>query len=227
MPSTSNTTQPRTNGLAATRRAARGYVVLTMFILAMLSACHSGPRNYLNENDRLRRENLALNEKAVQLEQRVASQNRVIAAQQKQLARKEGLPPPPDGVQRPVPARLEIGSISGGIDTDGDGHDDALRLYLRTRDQQERFIQVIGRVSITAAALPPGSDAVTVATQTVDAAQLDAAYRSGLAGTHYTLQILITGEVPVDVTTLSVSIELKDLLHGQTLRTETALRFQP
>lgn len=211
----------------AQRSGAGGILTLCLAAAVLLTACHAGPRNFLNENDRLRRENLELLESVERHERRIESLNRVIAAQEKQLAAKQDLPPLPEGVQRPVCSRIAIGAFSGGVDTDNDGHDDLLRIYLQTYDQQDRNIVTLARVKVTAAVVPPGEQAVTLATKTWDAKSFDAAYRSSFAGTHHTLEIPIAGNLPAQITQLTVSIELTDLLHSHTLQTQQPLRFTP
>lgn len=154
-------------------------------VFAALPGCRAGGGNFTNENDRLRRENLALSERVEKLDADVRRLETALAiAQREGAAGDENLP---EGVAVPVCAEIRIGKYSGGVDTDGDEVDDALRVYLVTFDQRGRFVQVIGSVRLTAVATVAGESAVTLVTHEMDAKSLDEAYRSGAGGTHYTL----------------------------------------
>jgi len=178
------------------------------------------------ENDRLRAENLQLTQQVEALQQRVAAQTTEIELLKQQAAERAGVEPLPEGLRSPVCTSIEIDGTSGGVDTNEDGVDDAVRLYLRTLDARRRFVQTIARVKVTIAATPPGGEAVTLATETIDAPALDAAYRAGLGGTHYTLIVPVTTAPPDAVSQVSVSIQLDDLVTGATHTTQKLLRWK-
>ncbi len=179
--------------------------------------CSVGPRNFENENDRLRRENLVLKRQAEQLSTEVEALDTALAAAERRNA--AGPASLPEGVRRPVPATLKLGRFSGPVDQDENGQADLLRLYLLTLDTQDRFVQTIGRVQISASVVAAGQPARTILTTRIDAADLDAAYRSGPAGTHYTLELPVPDGVscPMD-RPLHLAIELDDLIHGHQLQ---------
>lgn len=197
----------------------RGGLLLTV---CLLTACSAGPRNFENENDRLRRKVLQLERANQTLARRVRRLETSLAAE-----RREDRPDMlGDDVPLPTAAGLEIGRFSGGIDTDDDRIDDALRIYLRTVDTRGRFVQIVGRARISVVHIPAGGEAVTVGRREIDPESLDAAYRSGIAGTHYTLVCPITGEVPDDTTELTVKVGVTDLQTGAELQTQKSVRFK-
>jgi hypothetical protein len=188
----------------------RRCVLLTLITLA-LPAC-GGVKNFENDNDRLRAENMDLSEKVATLTRENESLRAALAAAQSES--KATKDPLPTGVTKPVLARVEFARFSGGIDTNKDNLDDALRLYILTLDQRDRFVQVIGDAKITVVATRPNADALTVATMSLDAKQLADVYRASFAGTHYTVIVPITTEPPPGTKQLLVHLTLHDRTTG-------------
>lgn len=209
---------PTSNVYAMGRRAlAVGCGALLLFFL--LPACRS---NYLNENDRLRARVMELETQAADLKARTeAAEKRLEVEVQKQSAGQAELP---EGVAPPHTSRIEIIKPSRGADTDGDGQDDAVRIYLATYDQRNRFLQTLATATATIAAVPAGKEAVTVATKEIDAKEFDTAYRAG-GDAHYTLEIPITNPIPQGVDQLTVTLKLTDLLTGATHETQKIVNF--
>ena len=211
------------SSMAGRRRRIRPNARRVGFLLTvgLLAACSPGPRNFENENDRLRRRVLQLEKANDELTTKARRLETALAAEQGE-DRPDALP---DDVPLPRPAGLEIGRFSGGVDTDDDGVDDAVRLYLRPVDPRGRFVQVVGRARISVVRIPPGGEAVTVGRCEIDPGSLDAAYRSGIAGTHYTLVCPVTGDVPDHAIELTVKVGLTDLQTGANLETQQPVRF--
>ncbi len=195
----------------------RGSIFLLLCAFC-LPAC--GPGNYLNDNDRLRAEYLDLTAKVEKLDAELASTRKALEVEQQRTP-----PKLPAGVLRPVTAAVEIGSFSGGIDTNSDGIDNALRIYVKTCDAQNNFLPTVGSAKITAAYIPAGKPAVTVATADIDAQAFQAAYRGGVAGTHYTFVIPVTTAIPADVKELIVSVAVTDLVTGGKFETQKSVRW--
>lgn len=210
---------PPSHLLRRLRLRAAALPLLAAIVLALILPACSGPRNFENENDRLRAENLDLTDRVASLTDRVAGLEEQVEIEQQRAGSDL-----PEGITRPAAVSVKIGGYSGGTDTDGDGDDDALRLYLTTHDARGRFIQTLAEVKVTAAALPPGEDARTVAAAEFDAETFDAAYRSGFTGTHYTLTVPVTDPAPPGTDHLTVRVAVKDVTTG---RTHTAERSVP
>ena len=200
---------------------------LTVWVLAGVvwlgpAGC-GGPRNYLNDNDRLRAANAQLRDQVESLTQRVQQLEQSLIDAQREATAAAG--PLPEDVAVPVCTHLEIGRFSGAADTNGDGADDAVRIYLRTLDTQSRFVQTIAEVRVTIAAIPPGEEAVTVGTIAFEPVQFDAAYRSGMTGTHYTLLCPLNQAVPEGMDSVTARLSLHDLRTGRTLRVESPIAW--
>jgi outer membrane murein-binding lipoprotein Lpp len=186
-------------------------------LVMCLSACSIGPRNFENENDRLRRENLTLKRQVEQLQTEVEAMDAALAAAEQRNT--NGAKTLPEDVRRPVPVRIKLGRFSGPVDQNGDGQAELLRLYLQTLDTQDRFVQAIGRLKVSASRLTPGQPARTILTAPVSAAAFDAAYRSSAAGTHYTIELPVPEGVSCPMNQpIHLAIELEDLIHGHRLQ---------
>jgi hypothetical protein len=88
-------------------------------------------------------------------------------------------------------------------------------------------VQLVGRLSATAAVLPLDADAVTLGRVTLDPLQLRDAYRSGLTGTHYTVQIPIAVPPGQRDATATVKLEFVDGQTGQTRSAERSIPLRP
>ena len=122
-------------------------------------------------------------------------------------------------------SRVDIAEFSGGIDTDNHHVDDSVRLYIETLDQSGRFIPALGSLQVTLVYIQPGKDAVTVATETFDARRFSDAYRTGIAGTHYTLVVRVTTPAPPGATQLTARIKLTDAPSGVCLESEKVVSY--
>lgn len=192
-----------------------------LLLVFLLPAC--GPRNFLNENDRLRKENLDLRRRVESLSQRAAGLKKRLEAEKRESEAGKSLP---EGVYQPAATSISIGRYSGGVDTDEDPANDTIRLYLSTTDRRGRFIQTLATVKVSAVAIPPGEQAKTVATATIDAKAFDQAYRSGITGTHYTLTIPVDpAAVPPGTEQLTVRVALTNLMTGQILEAEKTINW--
>jgi hypothetical protein len=129
-------------------------------------------------------------------------------------------------VDRPVCASVEVDGLSGGVDTNADGVDDIVRVYVKTLDGKLRFVQTVGELRVTAAVIEPGSDAATVAMRTLTAAEFDAAYRSGVTGTHYTIELPLGDAAPRGTESLTVRVALTDASNGRIHEAERAVRVK-
>lgn len=168
-------------------------MVMAMIVAGCLAGCRVGPRDFYNENDRLREENLKLQREVDTLNEQLNLRLGELSSLRQQVDR-AGEPIP--GAQRPVLSLLRFDRYSGPLDDSGDGCDDRIRIYLRTLDQRGRFMPVAGRAHVQAVILRENQPPVQLAEQTFDPKQFDAAYRTGLMGTHYTLELPVPEDHP-------------------------------
>ncbi|MEM1446095.1 MAG: hypothetical protein AAGF84_08575 [Planctomycetota bacterium] len=192
-----------------------------MALVTCLPAC--GPKNFTNDNDRLRQENLDLTRQIETLEQQLNQRVGQIATLEAQL----GNPDRPDGAERPVPSGVSIDSYSGPVDIDRDGRDDVVRLYLLPTDQHGRMIPVGGSLTAALVHLPDEGEPKVLRTVTLDPKQLDDAYRDGFTGPYYNVEIDLAGvtldQSPSDEVTARVVLEP---LGGATLRDQQSYRVR-
>jgi len=158
------------------------------FGLGVAAGCHhTQSRQYLNENDKLRNENLSFRRTVQDLQTNQELHLAQIRSLEQQLGHTshvEGVDP--SDIPRVV--SMAFGRLSGVIDTNGDGIDDTVRVYVRTLDQYGRFMPAIGPAEFQVVAIVPGQAPVSLANVNMTPQQFNQAYRSGLTGTHFTLQ---------------------------------------
>ncbi len=196
-----------------------GLVLSVATMLAVGAIGCSGPRNFENENDRLRAENLELNRKVASLEEQLSLRRGEVETLRRQV---EGRSRAIEGVDPPVLAKLEIGKFSGPIDTDGDGCDDLIRIYLRTLDQRGRMLPVAGRASVHAVVIHEESAGSprTLARRDYNPDDWTRAYASNFTGTHYTLELPLDEPVPDDAGEVTVKVILTEGSTGTVLSVE-------
>lgn len=206
-------------GQSLVRKRCPGQLVAmgaAMLCAGVLAGCQIGPRNFLNENDRLREENLKLSREVEKLQAQLELRVGEIATlrQQSQAATTQ---PALEGAQPPVLAKLVIGRLSGPVDTDGDGRNDLIRVYLSPLDQQGRLLPTAGAAQLQAVAIPAEGEPFVVADRQYDAKAFDAAWRSNFTGSHYTLELPLPSQPPQGVSELTVKVTLTEATTGATL----------
>ena len=132
---------------------------------------------------------------------------------------------PVAGADLPVVAKVEFGRYSGGVDTNRDEIDDTLRIYLNTFDQKGRFIVVAGEAVVQAVFIKPGASPTVVIDKKFSAADFDKAFRSGITGTHYTLDAPLPKPTE-DMKTLMVKVTVTDATTGKVLSVEQPLKIR-
>ena len=187
----------------------------------LLASC--GTKNFTNDNDRLRRENLELTRQVQALEQQLNNRLGQIETLRGQLNAADT----PAGVDRPTASGLTIDNYSGPIDVDRDGDDDVIRLYLIPTDQHGRMIPVAGTLTASLLHLPDSGEPSVLHTQTLGPAELDDAYRDGFTGPYYRAEFDLTGltlpSPPADQITVRVVLEP---VGGGTLRSQQTYRVR-
>lgn len=187
---------------------------------AVIASCRSGPKNFDNENDELRR-------KLTDAEARIASleaERSELAAKLAELTRTfEGAGGEPGAdviASMPRCAGISIGRLSGLADADDNGVFERVDLYVRPYDGRQRFIQIAGRMKVSATLVPaPGSAAAprTLGTAVLLPYDLREAYRSSPMGTHYTATIMIDPlpAASANAGSLVLVAEFEDAITGQ------------
>ncbi len=160
------------------------------------------PDDALND---LRHENAELKDEVSQLEGKIELRLAEIEALMQELRAGEGAGAAV-AADRPRAVTLKFARYSGGLDTNNDGRDDLVRVYLQPLDQQGRVLPVTGEATVTVARLEDGEATVLVEKKWTSV-ELDAAYRSGLTGTYYTLETPLPEGIAAD-TELAVKATL-------------------
>jgi hypothetical protein len=155
------------------------------FGLAAASGCE---QSFVTEGDELRARVLDLENENRQLARRVEELETEL---QMAAARPESLPEAVRAAQ-PHVADIALGRLSHVVDLDEDGRPDRVRLYVEPRDGRGRFVQLVGTLSVNAALMPAEAAAETVGRLTLGPLELRDAYRSGITGTHYTIEVPVT-----------------------------------
>lgn len=159
------------------------------------AGCSSGPKNFENENDRLRRRTVELEAQVRDL----AATNAELTVKVHELAsRRPGderlAPEVIEALPRCVV--LEIGGLSGLADTDGIPGLDAADFYIRALDGRRRFTQVSGWMTVRVSLLPNAerggaSDGtpLLLGSARLTPTELREAYSSSFTGTHYSIRV--------------------------------------
>ncbi len=185
------------------RNLARCVVLMSV---AALPACTG---DFTTPDDDLLRRNQALVDRVRDLEQRIDEQVLRSEALEKQIAAGDA------AAQPPKLAAVKLGRYTGSLDLDGDGRDDVIRIYLRTLDEQGRFLPVKATAVVKAVQIAADADPATIVERHYDHEAFDQAYRTGLTGTHYTLELKLPDET-ADVPQAEVAVFVTDQTSGNT-----------
>ncbi len=205
------------------------WALLLLTLAAVLGAgCHKPMGNFLNENDELRRQNLLLEQKVTELEAALERRMQQVRAMENRLQRSpaEGAAgADAEAADIPVLSEVRFGRYSGPLDTDDDGRVDALRLYVQTRDQMGRFLPTAATAGAQVVLVDPDREPHVLGRRQWTVAEFHAAYRSGLMGTHYSLDLPLTD--PDDAArnagrTVTVSLMLTDAATGAAIDIQRA-----
>lgn len=180
--------------------------------VAILTAAVAMPactKDFSTPDDNLLRRNQALVDRVRDLEQRIDEQVLRSEALEKQIAGGDA------AVQPPKLAAVKLGRYTGSLDLDGDGRDDVIRIYLRTLDEQGRFLPVKAAAVVKVVQIAADADPVTIVERHYDHETFDQAYRTGLTGTHYTLELKLPDET-ADVPQAEVAVFVTDQTNGGT-----------
>jgi len=161
----------------------------------LLPGC--GRKSFKNANDELRAERQQLQQRVTELETQLEHRLGEIASLRARLDADAAQLP---GGEPPLLSTVKFDRYTGPVDTDGDGRDDVIRLYVRTLDQRGRMLPVAARAVVQMVRITPGTDPATYLERAWEPAEFDAAYRTGFTGTHYTLELPLDGAAPNELT---------------------------
>lgn len=167
--------------------------LVALVVLCTMSGCISGRIGGSEPSDKvideLRTDNIALKREVATLQKNIDQRLAEIDTLQQQVNGAR----PMSGVDAPSLASLKFGRYTAAVDTDGDKRDDLIRLYIQTLDQQSRFLPVAGKATVQAVLLLPDHEPLVLSRIELTPKQWDESYRTGLTGTHYTVDMPLTG----------------------------------
>lgn len=182
--------------------------ILTLLTALCLTGC--GPKNFVNENDKLRKENLGLKQQVgelnEQMELRLGEIETLRAASAGQRAIKDADPP--------VLAKIEFDRYTSAVDTDNDGRDDLIRIYLTPLDHHGRLFPVAGRLKLQAVAIQDDAPPALIASRTYEPNEFDDAYRANFTGYHYTLELKLPDSLDPTITSTTARATFTEAITG-------------
>ena len=199
-------------------------IVAGACLFAQLVAC--GSTSVSDENARLRRQNLELNEKVKALEGEILGRDGQIAALQAKI---KSPGPAVEGVKAsdfPVVSKLAFGGYSGAFDSDGDGRIDTVRVYLHTLDQNGRFYPAVGKAVLQVVRLDADQPPKQLARKAFDAKAFSNAYVSGFTGTHFTLEVKLEPALARDMSEITIQVTYTDAATGAALNQQMVAKLQ-
>jgi hypothetical protein len=191
---------------------------LSLFILAAPGCRVGGERSTSAENDRLRREVITLQERIRHLEGRERELSIQLAKSSASLAAASSA-----DLQdaTPIVTTIEIDSLSGFTPADPSLPASKVVWYISPLDGRGRFVQAVGPLSVEAllidSTVGADSSGAIIASATLSPRELRDAYRSGLMGTHYTVELPLAKPIPRpagSAPTLLLRAQFTDALHG-------------
>ena len=198
---------------------------IALAVLAVMLAAGCGPGNFDTEADELRKRNLELYDQVRTLERDIEQYiQETKTLRQRVVEEHSGI----KGADPPRLTEIRFGRYSSALDTNDDGNDDLIRLYVLTLDQHGRFMPVAAVATVKAVRSEPDQDPQVIVEKQYGAKEFDARYRSGFTGTHYTLDVELPAPMPKGVNEADVSLFVKDAAtgvtrrHSQTMIIETA-----
>jgi hypothetical protein len=153
-------------------------------LTSALLTCGCGQRRFASENDALRAKVLELETELAALKKR----NTELKAELAAAAGSDHALPEEITANIPQVTGIAISRLSHLRDADEDGTPDTLIVYVNPTDGLGRFVQLAGRLSVHAALLPMDGEPRTIVRLALSPDEVRAAYRSGITGTHYTIE---------------------------------------
>ncbi len=136
----------------------------------------------------LRSQNADLMARIEALEQDAVNRRAQIDTLEKRLAGDTTQVPGVSPADIPRVVRIDLDKLSHAKDTDNDGRFESVVLYVQTLDQRGRFMPAVGQAVVTVSTTS-GEQTQPLTTQSFTPAEFDAAFRTGLTGSHHTLRV--------------------------------------
>ncbi len=168
-------------------------------------------------NDAIRAENESLKRKLAAAERTAAS----FEQQYQALKASDTTREPSMEVREATAFVTRLSLVSGSMIRREEGRDIAVLLFA-AQDVFGHEMQAVGTLAITVTAARSGQEAVTLATATLPPLVLRDAYRAGFMGSHYTVELPLTG-APEDLQTALISATLTDGWTGKEFHTDAVL----
>lgn len=182
------------------------FTTAAALVLCTMSGCISGrvggsmePDEVINE---LRQDNIALKEEVATLQKNIETRMLEIETLEQQV---KGARPMAEVAPSRV-VEIKFDRYSSAIDSDGDKRDDMIRLYIKPIDQEGRFTPASGKASVQAVVLRTDREPLPLAQLDVNPDMWNKAYRTGAWGTHFTLELPLTGTDSTALNTLKKGI---------------------
>ena len=188
-------------------RGSRLAALLALTVLGT-AGCRLGGsgKSFVNENDTLRAENLELSRAIDAFQDRM----QLLDAELSELRRDRQGDAPLPGAIPPVLAALKFARYTGPIDTNGDGADDRVMLYIQPVDQLGRTRIVAARLNVQAVSLRADMPPQVLADRTYEPPEFDERWRTGLTGDHYSVEVDLPADLAGDVKSLTVQLTLTE-----------------
>ena len=210
--------QPDVTGRCATWRGAA--VSMACVLAVALVGC--GPKNFINDNDKLREENLKLKQQIEELNKQAELREGEIGSLRARTAGERAI----KEATPPVLAKIEFTAYSRAVDTDNDGADDLVRLYLTPLDHRGRLLPVAGQLKVQAVALQDDAPPALLAARTYEPADFDDAYRANLTGYHYTIELELPDSIDPTITSVTVKASLTEAVTGHVVSVEKIIKIK-
>ena len=212
-----------TGAASCVRFQFRYAALISLLLLLSGGGCQIGPRNFTNENDKLRKQNLELEQQVSQLQTKLDGRLGELKALRSKYESEPAFVP---GADTPVLSTIAFDRYTNAVDTNNDGSDDTLRVYLDTFDQNQRFIPVAGRAVLQAAVIEEDKEPFLVVNKTYGPNAVKNAYRSGMMGTHYSFEAKLPDDLPEATQEITVKLTFTDAATGATFTTQKGLRLE-
>ncbi|MCH7491658.1 MAG: hypothetical protein IID05_13315 [Gemmatimonadetes bacterium] len=203
------------------RRIPVAFLLPLMLLLVSVSGCLSP-----GERATLLQERQVLRETVTRLERTVLQRETTIARLHQQIDTLKDFSP-----QRPsdlfAPVKVEIASLTGGADYDGQPGDDGITVHLRLRDRDGDAVKVPGQIRVQLLDNSDLAKPTVIGVHTFNDPEALRTMWFGKFGTqHYTLKCPFQPGTPLPKTQqLTVAVEFVDFLTGARLTATREVSF--